>query len=88
MFEKLQAKLKSLADASQDSMIDTVKHIKVPPEIQEARYNICLECDKLYFPTSTCKVCGCFMKFKTWMPGQKCPLNKWDIHKVETEVSK
>lgn len=50
---------------------------KVSPEVRESRYNICLSCEKLYAPTKTCRLCGCFMNIKTWMPNQNCPVNKW-----------
>ena len=50
---------------------------KVPEEIQHYRYSVCKSCDKLYKPTDTCKVCGCFMRVKTWMPNQSCPIGNW-----------
>ena len=50
---------------------------KVSEGVQQARYDICQGCEKLYKPTDTCKMCGCFMKVKTWLPAQECPLQKW-----------
>lgn len=71
--EKVKNKTESLAQAQ----LNLLDKIKVSPEIQKERYDICLGCDKLYKPTSSCRVCGCFMQLKTWMPEQRCPLNKW-----------
>ena len=48
------------------------------PEIRDARYDICLGCDRLFKPTSTCKECGCFMNRKTWLKDASCPIGKWD----------
>jgi len=47
-------------------------------DIRDARYDICLGCDRLFKPTSTCKECGCFMNRKTWLKDASCPLGKWD----------
>ena len=47
-------------------------------EIRDARYNICLGCDRLFKPTSTCKECKCFMNRKTWLKDASCPIGKWD----------
>lgn len=76
MLEKLKQRMEQVRDAAEDAaskmLID-----KVSPETQQYRYDICKSCEKLYKPTDTCKVCGCFMKVKTWMPHQSCPLGKW-----------
>lgn len=47
------------------------------PNFAVKRFNICLECDRLFLPTRQCKECGCFMKIKTRMKSQHCPLDKW-----------
>lgn len=41
------------------------------------RFNICLDCDRLFKPTYTCKECGCFMKIKVRVKTAECPLKKW-----------
>ena len=62
------------------------KGLKASEEVRNERYNICLACDKLYGLTKTCKVCGCFMQVKTYMPEQSCPLGKWGaVSKTETK---
>lgn len=53
----------------------------IPKHVQEERMNICNSCEHLFKPTSTCKKCGCFMKLKTHLPEQKCPLKKWTEYK-------
>jgi rRNA maturation endonuclease Nob1 len=77
MLEKLKNRLENIRDTTQNLGASLLTD-KVSDEIQAYRYNICQECPKLYKPTDTCKVCGCFMKVKTWMPKQSCPLKKWD----------
>jgi Family of unknown function (DUF6171) len=76
---KLKEKLQKLSDSAQKAASENLNE-KVPSDIQELRWQICKSCDKLYTPTSTCKLCGCFMQVKTWMPRQKCPVNKWGKH--------
>jgi len=81
MLNKLQQKLVSMgADVKKvtEETIDLLPTIsRVPAETQQARWNICNDCEKLYKPTSTCKLCGCFMKVKTHLVSAKCPANKW-----------
>lgn len=75
--QRLAAKVKEKSDKMAAAQEKLLEGLKTTPEIRNERYNICLSCDKLYKPTSTCKVCGCFMQLKTWMPEQRCPLYKW-----------
>lgn len=49
----------------------------IDKETRDARYNVCLDCDRLFRPTRTCKECGCFMSLKTWLKEAHCPLGKW-----------
>jgi hypothetical protein len=81
MLNKLKEKLSNIRDASQAAAAEALRH-RVSPEIQAYRYGICQSCEKLYKPTDTCKACGCFMKVKTWMPNQKCPLDKWSTVQI------
>lgn len=41
------------------------------------RFAICQVCPRFFKPTGQCKECGCFMRIKTRMPDQACPLGKW-----------
>lgn len=50
----------------------------ITQDIRNSRYKICLDCDKLFKPTKTCKECGCFMSMKTWLKNASCPIGKWD----------
>ena len=50
----------------------------VDESTKNGRYAICLDCDKLFKPTRTCKECGCFMSLKTWLKNASCPIGKWD----------
>jgi len=76
MLNKLKQKMEQVRDSAQAAGAKLIID-KVDPEVQAYRYGICSSCEKLYKPTDTCKVCGCFMKVKTWMPKQSCPINKW-----------
>jgi hypothetical protein len=48
-----------------------------PVEIQESRYSVCNDCDRLTKTTKQCKECGCFMKLKVKLAEAVCPLGKW-----------
>lgn len=73
--DKLRDKMKSVTKTVEKVMPDIV----VDEKIREERLAICTSCEKFRTKTRTCKVCGCFMDIKTWMPRQKCPMNKWGI---------
>jgi hypothetical protein len=84
MLDKLKERMEKARDAAENAAASILRN-KVDESIQQYRYNICTGCDKLYKPTDTCKVCGCFMKIKTWIPNQACPLNKWPTVPVNKE---
>ena len=73
---KLAQKVKDAKDRQAEFAVKMLEW-RVEPEVQKQRMDICLACDKLYKPTSSCKLCGCFMQVKTWMPDQNCPIDKW-----------
>jgi rRNA maturation endonuclease Nob1 len=76
MLTKLKERMERARDIAQEAASNVLVY-KVSAEVQAYRYNTCQGCEKLYKLTDTCKVCGCFMKVKTWMPNQECPLKKW-----------
>lgn len=47
-------------------------------EIRDARLATCKECPRLFYPTRTCRECGCFMGLKSWLKDATCPLDKWE----------
>lgn len=55
---------------------DMISHVKVSEEIRQQRLDICRTCDQLQ-RAEFCKMCGCYMPAKTWIPMTKCPLGKW-----------
>lgn len=83
MAEKIAARIEQTAADALESI-----NVKVKGHIQKERYDICLSCDKLYLPSKTCKVCGCFMNIKTWMPKQSCPLKKWEAVTDESVIDR
>ena len=46
-------------------------------EVADARYEICLGCDRLSPVTRQCAECRCFMVVKTRFAVAVCPLGKW-----------
>ena len=34
-------------------------------------------CEEYFKPIGSCKKCGCFVRLKTKIASQKCPLDKW-----------
>lgn len=76
MINKLRERVEAATTKTVNTALDIVGD-KVAPELREERMSICLSCEKLYKPTTTCKMCGCFMSLKTWLPRQSCPANKW-----------
>ena len=45
--------------------------------VVQERINICNNCEHLFQPTRTCKLCGCFVDLKTKIKTSSCPINKW-----------
>lgn len=84
MLEKLRQRMEKARDLAQDAATKVLVE-KVSEEVFNYRYNTCSGCDKLYKLTDTCKVCGCFMKVKAWMPRQACPINKWPSVTINKE---
>lgn len=41
------------------------------------RIKICEGCPELFKPTYSCKQCGCFVRVKSYLATQECPLGKW-----------
>jgi len=74
---KLQEKMKQVKAAANELWEKNFAKYKVSDEIQKERLNICLDCKHLKPTINQCQLCGCFMNMKTWMPDQKCPIDKW-----------
>lgn len=86
---KLLKRMQEVAEKTADNMIDNVKEkIMVPEEIRVQRWEICASCDKLYKPTNSCKLCGCFMKLKVTLPFAECPIKKWGVYETNTDETK
>lgn len=81
---KLKEKMMQLSDRTQQQGAQLLSE-KVHPDVQKTRWEICLGCEHLFRQTSTCKQCGCFMQVKTWMPDQKCPIDKWSYSEIHTK---
>lgn len=57
--------------------------IKFAREEANERLSICRgssknePCEYYFRPTGSCKKCGCFVRLKTRIANQSCPINKW-----------
>lgn len=49
----------------------------VHPVIKNQRMAICKACPNLVFKTN-CKLCACFVDWKTDYKTQSCPIKKWE----------
>jgi hypothetical protein len=45
--------------------------------LKQKRMSVCKKCENFQKKTKTCKICTCFMPFKTKFLAMKCPINKW-----------
>jgi hypothetical protein len=54
-------------------MEEEKKQVIVPQE----RMAICRRCKHFEKKWARCKLCGCFMNFKTAIRAAKCPAGKW-----------
>ncbi len=50
---------------------------RVSKEIQKERIDICKSCSEYISFTGQCKICMCFMTFKSKWEVNTCPKNKW-----------
>ena len=62
------------------------KHVIVPQEVAEERWEICKQCPHLLYDETNpdtnkvdgrCTECGCFMNVKTHYATAECPIGKW-----------
>ena len=62
------------------------KHVIVPQEVAEERWEICKQCPQLLYDEvnpdtdkkdGRCTECGCFMNVKCHYATAECPIGKW-----------
>lgn len=76
-------KLKERTQQVQAALEDAATGERVPLEVHDERLNLCLGCEHLFQPTQSCKKCGCFVRAKTWLPSQNCPIGKWTSIQIQ-----
>jgi hypothetical protein len=59
------------------SAIANNKKIISPEHLAQERLDICNKCENLEKNLDRCSVCGCFVKVKTKVSFEECPLHKW-----------
>jgi len=77
---KVQATPRQMVSGLAKNAVQAVQHGKVTQEIRDERYATCQACSSFIEDSKRCSKCGCFMKTKTWIGGDKdvlCPLKKW-----------
>lgn len=47
-------------------------------EMSKSRLAICETCEHYDLKKEQCLKCRCFMRYKTVIPGSKCPIGKWN----------
>jgi hypothetical protein len=50
---------------------------KVKEEVRQSRLQKCNNCPNLFKPTRNCKICICWVDWKTKYEEQFCPIGKW-----------
>ena len=77
LFKELKKEYDTFKKHMSETLSKPFKSELVSKEEQKERNKSCMMCDRLFAPTFSCKECGCFMKIKTWIKEEKCPLDKW-----------
>lgn len=57
-------------------------------KVSNERLKHCESCEHFEKRTSRCDKCGCFMNFKTLIPGSSCPLGKWEKIEISDSENK
>ena len=55
----------------------------VPDEVRKERQAICNGCEHWNEASNRCTECGCQMRVKTALSSSRCPLRKWDTHRID-----
>jgi Family of unknown function (DUF6171) len=68
----------NLAIAGRDTVLEFLKSgkVKASSQMHKDRMEICLACDKLT-DDFRCSQCGCYIRAKSQLLSQDCPLRKW-----------
>lgn len=74
---KPTGRMKSLLAAGHRVAVAVIKRerIKRSDAEREAALAICHTCE--HWRGTTCGVCGCVGRFKTWLETEHCPKHKW-----------
>ena len=80
--ELVKEKQKEIAKSVQPFVTATGEIFEmVDDEVEEQRYNICLECEEFREMTKQCKICNCFMPMKVKFEKTTCPKDYWSKKK-------
>lgn len=74
--------LEALKQRISEKANEIIEIIKLPEEERNVRFEICKGCEHLG-KMDFCKICGCYMPAKTYMPDVSCPLSKWGPKHVD-----
>lgn len=76
MLDTLKNKLQEKANRTAKFTFESVASLKLNDDERNSRLDTCRNCDQFH-NTQFCKICGCYMPVKTYLPFAKCPINKW-----------
>lgn len=78
--------LEALKKKLEEKLNNATESIKLSDIERDKRFEICKTCENLG-KMDFCKLCGCYMPVKTYIPGQSCPAKKWVAIKIATHVN-
>jgi hypothetical protein len=80
--KKLAERTKTVADAAAAAY----HNIRVDEVARDERMAICHACPHFIKATTTCTRCGCFMAAKTYLASANCPINKWPVITIKSDI--
>lgn len=51
--------------------------LNISEDEKEKRLNICRSCEFFELSDERCSKCGCYLKIKTYLKAEKCPVGRW-----------
>lgn len=70
---------KTAGGAVKRTLVATMKgdSPKASDQNRDRRLSICKACEFFEPSFGMCSKCNCFMRFKTWLATEHCPIDKW-----------
>jgi len=74
---------KQLIENAGNSLVRNVRSVaagnplEVSTDEKNTRFEICKGCEFFSIQDERCFKCGCYLKFKTYLKAERCPIGKW-----------